>query len=333
MSKEFLEIARSHIEWMNNQLNTTFVYIDISPINFNHIKVLSKEAELQNYPNPRIVVSTTSTFLLGHSRNLLPKVLTNKNSKLIFINKQLSHNLGPDLIKKELLSYTHHKVNVEKVRQQVEAVPEVDVEMVDGKEPKITKNTENLENTKEKEMVKVFPEPEIEKEKSKIEEDIEIINKAEEEQVDFDAYNIKLFSNSEYEMFPIENEDKDDQYSIDAYGVFKKEDTIDPSKMLNNIIYHLGAGYDPGAFEDMDMGFGSTGLNNSVAYSDVKDHFNTYKYLYQYVDEHVSINCKTAYIPFEGRIDKKSFQIMLTETRPKNLIVVNASEMKVKRIK
>ena len=78
MSKESLEIARSHIEWMNNKLKTTFVYIDANPMNFKFIKVLSKEDELQNYQNPRIIVTTSSSLVLGHARNLLPKVLSNK---------------------------------------------------------------------------------------------------------------------------------------------------------------------------------------------------------------------------------------------------------------
>lgn len=78
MSKESLEIAKSHIEWMNNKLKTTFVYIDTNPMNFKSIKVISKEEELQSYQNPRIVISTTSSLLFGPARNLLPKVLTNK---------------------------------------------------------------------------------------------------------------------------------------------------------------------------------------------------------------------------------------------------------------
>ncbi|CAI2385550.1 unnamed protein product [Moneuplotes crassus] len=307
MSNELLEIARSHIEWMNNHLNTTFVYIDISPINFNHIKVLSKESELQNYPNPRIVVTTTSTFLLGHSKNLLPKVLTNRNSKLIFINKQLSHNLGPNLIKGELMSYTHKKVSVEKIRQVTESVTQ-DADMMSDK-------------PQEEEKIKDTPSEQL----PSIEED--------DEDIDLSGYNSKLFAHTDYDMFPIRNLDKDDTYHIDAYGVFKAEESEDPKNMLNNIIYHLGAGHDPGALEDKDMGFGATTLNNSVSYPEIMDHFKTYKYLHHYTDEHVSIDCKTAYIPFEGRIDKKSFQIMLSETRPKNLIVVNASQLKVERIK
>lgn len=140
-SKESLEIAKSHIEWMNNRLKSTFVYIDINPMNFKSITVLSKEEELQSFPNPRIVVSTTSTFLHGHTRNLLPKVLTNKKSKLIFINKQLSHPLGPNLIKQGMSTYTHKKVSIIKktsiVKNKAEELKNLleddDVEMVEEK--------------------------------------------------------------------------------------------------------------------------------------------------------------------------------------------------------
>lgn len=155
----------------------------------------------------------------------------------------------------------------------------------------------------------------------------------EDDNLDLSKYSKKLFSQGEYDMFPLENTDPDDSYKVDGYGVFKERDSESAVDMLNNIIYHLGAGYDPGALEDKDMGFGATTLNNSVSYADIKEHFDSYKYLYHPSEEHVSINCQTAYIPFEGRIDKKSFQIILSETRPKNLIVVNASQLKVERIR
>jgi len=122
MSKESLEIARSHIEWLKNwnNLKNNPGSIDINPLNFKSIKILSREEELQKYPNPRIVVSSTSSFQLGHTRNLLPKVLTNKKSKLIFINKQLTSPLWVNLIKNDLKTYTHKKLYVTKTQKQTD---------------------------------------------------------------------------------------------------------------------------------------------------------------------------------------------------------------------
>lgn len=94
MSNESMEIASSHIEWMNNRLKSSFAYIEKNPMNFKSIEKISSEEELQKFQNPRIVVTTSLKFLLRHSRNLLPKVLKNRNSELILINKQLSNSLG-----------------------------------------------------------------------------------------------------------------------------------------------------------------------------------------------------------------------------------------------
>ena len=42
--------------------------------------------------------------------------------------------------------------------------------------------------------------------------------------------------------------------------------------------------------------------------------------------------CEIVYIPFEGRIDRVSFEIMLSKVNPKKLIIVNASARKYERI-
>jgi len=44
------------------------------------------------------------------------------------------------------------------------------------------------------------------------------------------------------------------------------------------------------------------------------------------------VDCEVSYIPFEARIDKVSFELMLRKAMPKNIIVVNTSTQKVEKI-
>lgn len=131
-------------------------------------------------------------------------------------------------------------------------------------------------------------------------------------------------------MFAFGDEKQERSYDIGQYGVIAKDK--DDGMILNNIIKQLTSSFDPGAYDDIDMGFGTDAKNNSVAYEYLKEYYNNFDFIYTSVDENVTIECKTCYIPFEGRIDKNSFQIILSETRPKNLIIVNASSKKVERI-
>lgn len=323
MSKESLEIAKSHIEWMNNRLKSTFVYIDINPMNFKSIKVLSKEEELQNYPNPRIVISSSNTFQLGHARNLLPKVLTNRKSKLIFINKQLSHPLGPQLIKQDMRNYTHKKVTVTKQPKQ-----QKDVEIP---EPQGVEDLQIYTNAMDVEVPEEKPQDGSTKHDQQKDQEMQV---EEDHQFDLEAYNARLFAKSDYPMFAYgEDEDPENRILVDAYGVFTGDEADDDylDRLATNL--NTAGGFMSDGLDGLGGKFGTASLNNSVAYEYIKDMYNSYDFIYNTVDENVAIDCQTAYIPFEGRIDKKSFQIMLCETRPKNLIIVNASNKKVERIK
>lgn len=74
-------------------------------------------------------------------------------------------------------------------------------------------------------------------------------------------------------------------------------------------------------------------MRSSVKYTKIREYYNSTEFQYNSRVENINIACKIEYINFEGRIDKKSFQIMINETRPKNLIIVDVSLKKFERIK
>lgn len=47
----------------------------------------------------------------------------------------------------------------------------------------------------------------------------------------------------------------------------------------------------------------------------------------------VFVKCKVSYLPFEARIDKVTFELLVAKTRPKDLIIINASSNKVDHIR
>ena len=44
------------------------------------------------------------------------------------------------------------------------------------------------------------------------------------------------------------------------------------------------------------------------------------------------VNCKVSYIPFEARIDRTSFEVILRETKPNNLVMINCSARQVEKV-
>jgi len=151
-------------------------------------------------------------------------------------------------------------------------------------------------------------------------------------ELDIDTYNSKLFSNSEYGMFSLDHMNPDDRgLLIDQYGIVNEDEN---DQLYNNRPETNEQKFTPGDTNANGRTIGETDKkkNYSVTYDYIKKYYDTYDFSYKTVEETIAVECDIAYIIFEGRIDKVSFQIMLNETRPKNLIVVNASEKKVQRI-
>jgi hypothetical protein len=46
----------------------------------------------------------------------------------------------------------------------------------------------------------------------------------------------------------------------------------------------------------------------------------------------VEINCAVSYLPFEGRIDRVTFELLLHKAQPKELIMINSASSKIKHV-
>ncbi len=47
----------------------------------------------------------------------------------------------------------------------------------------------------------------------------------------------------------------------------------------------------------------------------------------------MEVRCAVSYVPFEARMDKVSFELMLIKTQPKQLIAFNTARNKAEKIK
>lgn len=155
--------------------------------------------------------------------------------------------------------------------------------------------------------------------------------------------------------FPNDFHAKDNQLFIDCYGVYTSNEQENEDMYLDELQNKLNRGdiyIDKENDEEIVGGskFGKQDGKDDIIfglsfnydsdpddkrsmYQSIIDYYKNIDMFYSYFDEQILIECQIAYIPFEGRIDKKSFQIILSETRPKNLIIVNSSPKKVDRIK
>jgi hypothetical protein len=54
--------------------------------------------------------------------------------------------------------------------------------------------------------------------------------------------------------------------------------------------------------------------------------------MYHESETQVDVKCGVCYIPFEGRMDSVSFELMLIKAQPKELIIINTTEKKASKI-
>lgn len=86
MSKDTLDVAKSHLNWMNFTNKGGLEDIADNPFTFKHIKAISTLEELKKETEdmkPRVIVTSSASLELGFGRKRLAK----------FVDKQTTPNM------------------------------------------------------------------------------------------------------------------------------------------------------------------------------------------------------------------------------------------------
>lgn len=85
MSKDTLDVAKSHLNWMNFQ--GRFRDIDDNPFAFKNIKPINSLKELQEeleMKRPRVIVTSSASMEMGFSRQFLREFTSKDTNMIIF---------------------------------------------------------------------------------------------------------------------------------------------------------------------------------------------------------------------------------------------------------
>lgn len=86
MSRDTLDVAKSHLNWMNFK-GRHHQDIDDNPFAFRCVKAISSITELQKEMEsgrPRVIVTSTSSMERGFSRYISREILTKPNCMIVF---------------------------------------------------------------------------------------------------------------------------------------------------------------------------------------------------------------------------------------------------------
>lgn len=96
MSKETIDVAKSHTSWMNFKDNSQFQDIEQNPFNFQYIKAITKLEEFRNmayWPEtnrlkPLIIITSMASMSQGYSRQILREFTARDQNEIVFIERQ-----------------------------------------------------------------------------------------------------------------------------------------------------------------------------------------------------------------------------------------------------
>ena len=94
MSKETIDVAKSHTSWMNFKDNREFQDIERNPFNFQYVKAISTLEEYHQLAytetdrvKPIVVITSMASLSQGFSRQILRKFAARDQNEIIFIER------------------------------------------------------------------------------------------------------------------------------------------------------------------------------------------------------------------------------------------------------
>lgn len=300
VSFNVVEFAKSQVEWMSDKLMRTFEGQRNNPFQLKHVRLCHNLAELAKVPEPKVVLASTPDLQCGYSRDLFVAWCGNAKNSIVLTNRTSPGTLARWLIDNP----QDHVVRLE-IKRRVK---------LEGAE---------LEDYLKKKQEKEQEETRIKDEQARKEkEELESSDESDQEMDTEDLYGGRpkgkhdLMIKSEgkartgffkqakksYPMFPyVEEKIKSDEYG----EIIRPEDFIVAEPIAADEV----AKDDEATDQDESQQDISEVPTKCIASKVTLD-----------------INARVQFIDFEGRSDGKSVKKILSQMRPKQLILVHGSE-------
>nr|CAD7431533.1 unnamed protein product [Timema monikensis] len=98
VSYNVVEFAKSQIEWMSDKLMRTFEGARNNPFQFKHLQLCHSIQELNKVPSPKVVLASSPDMECGFSRELFLQWCTNPLNSIIITNRTAPGTLARQLI-------------------------------------------------------------------------------------------------------------------------------------------------------------------------------------------------------------------------------------------
>ncbi|CAG9813519.1 unnamed protein product [Phaedon cochleariae] len=98
VSYNVVEFAKSQIEWMSDKLMRSFEGARNNPFQFKHLQLCHTLGELSKVPSPKVVLASSADMECGYSRELFLQWCSNSNNSIILTTRTSPGTLARDLV-------------------------------------------------------------------------------------------------------------------------------------------------------------------------------------------------------------------------------------------
>lgn len=293
VSYNVVEFAKSQIEWMSDKLMRNFEGARNNPFQFKHLHLCHSLHELSKVANPKVVLASSPDMESGFSRELFLQWCSNAQNSVIITTRTSPNTLARDLIDNGGNGRT---IDLE-IRRRIR---------LEGKE------LDDFFRSKKKRIEKLKVREESE---SDSEDDIEmsVITKGRHDIVIKQEGKVSggffKVTKKQYPMYPFH----EDKIKNDEYGeIIKPEDykLADVGEEDNKENLVIKKEEDAIIMETPELPTKCIVLSRTV-----------------------QVNCQVQYIDFEGRSDGESLMKILSQLKPRRVIIIKGDNESTEAMK
>ena len=290
VSYNVVEFAKSQIEWMSDKLMRSFEGARNNPFQFKHLQLCHSLAELSKVPSPKVVLASTPDMECGFSRELFLQWCSNPQNSIIVTSRTSPGTLARELIERgsgcTLQLEVQRRVRIEGA--ELEEHYRREREMKDSSKKKTIKVDPDLSSDSEDEMDIAAV--------AKGKHDLLVKNEVKSHPGFFKS------SKKQFPLFPFFEE----KIKYDEYGeLIRPEDY----KLVD-------------AAAEMEENKENKSHPKDLELYDSQDEVPTKCVT---TTQTVKVAAQIQFIDFEGRSDGESLQKILSQLRPRRLILVRGT--------
>uniref|UniRef100_A0A182T530 Cleavage and polyadenylation specificity factor subunit 2 n=1 Tax=Anopheles maculatus TaxID=74869 RepID=A0A182T530_9DIPT len=297
VSYNVVEFAKSQIEWMSDKLMKSFEGARNNPFTFKHLRLCHTMADLAKVPSPKVVLASSPDMESGFSRELFIQWAPNASNSIIITARSSPGTLARDLIDN---GGNGRKIDMD-IRRRVE------LEGAELEEYMRTEGEKLNRSIKKRDLDESSSDSDSELEMNVITGKHDIVVRPE------GRSHTGFFKSSKknYAMFPFHEE----KIKFDEYGEIIQPDDY---RMVD-----VGPGETNGADDNKE--------NGGIKQEDIKKEKDEEASLLDKPTKCVQsrkpieVNAQVQFIDFEGRSDGESLLKILSQLRPRRVVVVRGS--------